>query len=31
MGKNEWHLLTKMGEPYNINQENGNPLPASIC
>ena len=29
MGPNEWHLLTKSGEPYNVNQKDSNPLPAT--
>ena len=29
MGPNEWHLLTKAGEPYNVNQKDSNPLPAT--
>jgi len=28
-GPNEWNLLTKSGEPYMINQEHGDPLPAT--
>lgn len=28
-GPNEWHLLTKTDQPFNINQEIGNPLPAT--
>jgi len=29
MGPNEWQLLTKTDQPYNINQENSDPLPAT--
>jgi hypothetical protein len=29
MGPNEWHLLTKTDQPYNINQIDGDPIPAT--